>query len=287
MNKIPKIANFYWGNQKMSFLRFLTIFSFVKYNPDWEIVLYTSPINNKEFEFRKTDFHSYDAIDYKNEKDYRQMLPKKIKIIEFDFKNYSFIYNDLSEAHKSDIIGWEVLSSTGGIWIDMDVIFIKSLKDSCLNFKENDTFICFDERILNLKNMNPCTPIGFLCASQNNELYKRILEKCRNNYLIYNYQCLGAELMSDVLKNIQETRLKFPNLKIQTIDPKLIYKNTYLEIEKIFKIDCFSDYINDNAIGIHWYGGHELSCQYNNFYDHTNYKKLGESTLTRAIDLLK
>ena len=286
MNKIPKIAHFYWGNQKMSFLRFLTLFSFIKYNPEWEVVLHTSSLNDKEPEFRKTDFHRYDVLDYKNEKDYREFLPSEIKIQEHDLNEY-FAYSDkLSEANKSDFIGWKILSSVGGVWSDMDILFVKSLKDSQIQFENNDTFVCFDPRISNPNHPRPSTPIGFLMASENNALYQEIFKNSQNAFLEDSYQSLGSEIMSNTLISLENCKNKFPNLKIQNLDPDLFYKYNYLQIENIFILDKFSELMESPAIGIHWYGGHETSSLYNNFYDHANYNSKWQSTLTKAIDLL-
>ena len=40
LQKIPKLAHFYWGNDTLSFLRYLSIYTFSKFNPDWRIQFY-------------------------------------------------------------------------------------------------------------------------------------------------------------------------------------------------------------------------------------------------------
>ena len=45
---IPKIAHFYWGNEILPFLRYITIYSFSILNPDWEIKLYLPTKISKE-----------------------------------------------------------------------------------------------------------------------------------------------------------------------------------------------------------------------------------------------
>ena len=37
---IPKIFHVYWGGGVMPYIRFLTVKSFMKYNPDWEIMFW-------------------------------------------------------------------------------------------------------------------------------------------------------------------------------------------------------------------------------------------------------
>ena len=40
LDKIPKILHVYWGGSSLPKLRYLTIESFAKYNPDWEVRVY-------------------------------------------------------------------------------------------------------------------------------------------------------------------------------------------------------------------------------------------------------
>ena len=44
MKKIPKKAHFYWGGERLSFLRWMTLKSFRIFNPDWEIILHRPTI---------------------------------------------------------------------------------------------------------------------------------------------------------------------------------------------------------------------------------------------------
>jgi hypothetical protein len=37
---VPKMAHFYWGGGKLLYMRFLSIKSFMKYNPDWVVVFH-------------------------------------------------------------------------------------------------------------------------------------------------------------------------------------------------------------------------------------------------------
>ena len=45
---IPKRIFFYWGGSDMSWMRYMTLYSFRKMNPDWEVILYVSDNNQKE-----------------------------------------------------------------------------------------------------------------------------------------------------------------------------------------------------------------------------------------------
>jgi len=44
---IPKRMFFYWSGNDLSWMRYMTLYSFRKMNPNWEIILYLSDNVNK------------------------------------------------------------------------------------------------------------------------------------------------------------------------------------------------------------------------------------------------
>lgn len=280
----PNLAHFYWGGKNISLLRCLTIISFMKYNPDWFVKLHVSSHSETHPEFRANNFHFYDQIDYEGE-DYFNLIDKKIQIINHNFEHEHNLNQNISEAHKSDILGWKILSSEGGIWMDMDILFFKSLEESDLNFESKDTFICFDHRhpIDYSPLVNAITPIGFLASKGENELFKKIYKKSLLTYDAKYYQSAGSEVLSSEVFNIKDCKNKFPNLKIQSIDPDLIYKYNYMRLNKIFSEDVFDNLQQSNAIGVHWYGGSEIAKNFNNILSLQNLNDLETTTITRII----
>jgi glycosyltransferase involved in cell wall biosynthesis len=286
LENIPKIANFYWGSEKMSFLRYMTISSFKRLNPDWSIHLYVPKGVNNSVGWRAVDsHHQCDTVDYKADEDYFKKLLNKypIKIIEVDFSK-SFLKNS-SEAHRSDVCGWTTLATSGGLWCDMDIVFFKSLNNSYinkLNKKTYDTFICIDDR---QDPVSKLSPIGFLLSSEKNEFFKEILNFSIKQHNPQDYQSSGASVIfnkfNNNLKFIKKTFLKntFHNL-----EPSLVYYYDFKNLDKIFKNDNFDKIKNTEAIGIHWYGGHPLSQEYNNKINHKNFKNF-KNTLKKAIEV--
>jgi len=275
--KIPKIANFYWGGDKMSFLRYLTLFSFVKYNPEWEVRLYVprKPSNSTG----NDGIHSWkDQVD---DKDYLKLLPKEVKIIKADFAN-SFIGDDAPEAHRSDLLGWQILSTTGGLWCDMDILFCKPVIpiDGSQVFYSHDTFICFDDRTQSI-------PIGFFFSSPKNQAFKTVLQASKRLYDKNDYQCIGTKAISSVFDSFEDCKRKFPGLNIAAINHDVVYRYDFLNLDKLYKENNFSHILHSQeSVGIHWYGGHPLSQEFNNKINIDNYDKLELNTITAAIKYL-
>ena len=94
LNKIPKVIHFYWGGKKLSYLRFLSILSFRKLNPDWVIKVHIPSVVT-------TTPPAWDTMHQKNSnigKDYFKHLEKlNVEIVKQDFADD--FDNDAQEVH--------------------------------------------------------------------------------------------------------------------------------------------------------------------------------------------
>src|SRR5690606_28717819 len=114
LSQIPKIAHFYWGNKQMPFMRYLSLYSFSKLNPDWEIKLHVPTLRKehldvtwKTHEHRGGDHSIFEFTDYTN----RVSELDNLSVIEHDFVDK----NCLNEVFKSDILRWMLLGTCGGV----------------------------------------------------------------------------------------------------------------------------------------------------------------------------
>lgn len=57
---IPKIASFFWGGGPLSWLRYMTFWSFRKLHPDWEMRLYLRPVAHNQ-----ATWHTGEPQDFK------------------------------------------------------------------------------------------------------------------------------------------------------------------------------------------------------------------------------
>ena len=124
LNKIPKRLFVYWGGEKLPYLRYLTIDSFIKFNPEWEIIFIIPKILSNVLTWQGKQFERNDLkyIDYMSEI-YKLEGKNKLKVEIFDFETIG-INNNLNEVHKSDYLRYYLLYSRGGVWSDMDIYFM-------------------------------------------------------------------------------------------------------------------------------------------------------------------
>jgi len=257
LEKIPKRLFIYWGGEKLPYLRYLTITSFIKYNPTWEIIFiipkYLSTLltwSGKQPERMNRDYIDYMPEIYNLEKN------GKLKIEIFDFETIG-INNSLNEVHKSDFIRYYLLYSRGGIWSDMDIIYYESLNSISVNkqeFSDKDVFVKY-------KNPNDKEiginghAIGFLMGSKDNQFFKDVFNLALQKYSKNVYQGIGPELLNDYLPVNDELKQKYNLECITKSDIYCLDHNTY-SLFTWFDDNLFDKYYINNSIGIHWYGGH-------------------------------
>lgn len=271
LKNIPKVAHFYWGSKKMSYLRFMTLKTFKALNPDWSVILYVPKTSCDNITWYDKS-HRSDSADYMSEEDYFarvKELPIKIKYVNFPEK-----INNLGEAQKSDYLRWRILYDNGGVWSDMDIIYVKPMNQIYLNensYSNTDGTVSFHKEHSH--------QIGFFLTSPKNSLFKELTILTSLKETPKFYQDFGCYL----LNSIGEPKIindKF-SLDLINLDGDVIYFFDHKNLDKIFEKN-YSKELTSKTIGIHWYGGAEISQKYNNLLKENNLTDYN-STITQAI----
>lgn len=279
LEKIPKKIFFYWGAEVLPFLHFLTIKSFIKYNPDWEVIFYQP----KELSLEKSWpgwEHKYklNCFDYLHE-----LLTLPIKSRTFDSESLG-ISNQCPEIIKSDFLRWHLLSTEGGFWADMDIIFTNPMNKLKFNKEVNkntDTVVAICEDFLPKFMFHT---IGFMASAENNPYYNHILNKSQQidkNFM--DYEIAGNQLLNKEFPNVKTIQTRFPSLTIENLPFDTLY--TYYPLERV--PEFFNDYGTErrtgNSIGVHWYAGHYCAKKFVNDITSLNYKKYSDTPIGRLI----
>ena len=249
LKNIPKIVHFYWSGKKCSFLQFMSVYTFWQLNPDWEIQLHVCRHNGKDITWKSKEQEYLDNYDDYSEKLYE--IP--VKTFYHDFTEYG-LSNSLTDVHKSDILRHKLLADFGGLYSDMDILFLKPMDALECNKIENeskDTFVSI---------FTYGHSIGFLMSRVNNPYYGALYykAKARAKDEISEYQEVGAPMINETFDKITKIPGNVYNFTMDTVYP---YNAT--QIAKMFQTnDC--THVNDNTIGIHWYAGHPLAGEYLN-----------------------
>lgn len=261
---IPKILHVYFGG-RLSYLNYLTIVSFLRHNPGWDVMFYCPVKCTKKITWTSPEQKYHPTWD-----DYTPFLKDlPISIIPIDFKKFG-LSNDLSEVHKSDFIRWHLLSSIGGLWSDMDILYFRSMNDLAINRPEN----WYVETVVSISGYGHS--IGFLMGSYKNKYFTTLHKQSFKAFDKESYQCIGSALCNELYPNLRSIAGYPANIGMEAV-----YYFDADHISKIFKEDNNIKNIR-NIIGIHWYAGHPMAGR---FLNKTNggLKDLPSNTISNLI----
>ena len=285
---IPRRIFFYWGGSNLSWMRYMTLYSFRKMNPDWEIVLYISSndIKNKGWKsYENQDYHQYKGDNYFN-----KLKDLNIKIEKAEFsEEVQDKLKGASPIHESDLFRYYQLFVGGGFYCDMDVLFFRPIDDFYNKIIDGgyDTIIHEYE-----SSHDWLITIGFLGASINNEFYKNLFEFGINNYLKNtdsDYQAMGIRLIYKMFKRIVCKNItniiisKYPNLKFYNLSTAFIYNFDWTKIKYCFTNSFGTNQFAYDSIGYHWFGGGVESQKYNGILNENNYLEY-KTTFSKIAD---
>lgn len=242
---IPKIAHFYWGNEFLPFMNYLTIKSFRRYHPSWKICLHLPKerstvipwVTGEQKEIKHLGKNYLEnAIEY---------LANEVTYVDFQELG---VTNDTNEVHKSDIYRWYLLSTVGGLWSDMDIVYQNPI-ENFLDLNKHSTVLCHEMDVKNNKNINY---IGFLLSEADNEFFRTVFHTAKNR-LNNTYQCAGCEAIDLVLRlSIEKNYFNMPYVLLYCIIPQTI---------RVFmNLPAYSRKLDTTKIiGLHWYNGSPVS----------------------------
>jgi hypothetical protein len=243
--KVPKVAHFYWGSGKLPYLRFKTVETFMKLNPKWKVILWMPKFPAKVITWNTGQ------LDYVST--WTDYLPNLLNLpIEkryFDFTDIG-ISNDISEVHKSDFLRYYILSTIGGVWSDMDILYFKPITNLSVNikeFKDKETFVC----ISSYGHSN-----GFFMARKGSKFFQRMFDLSKDISLV-KYQSNGPDLCNKYFPTIKLIDEFSPAVNI---DMESVY---YYNFHKIPDVYSKGDPLfPPRSIGMHWYAGHPLAGKF-------------------------
>ena len=282
---LDKKIMFFWGNKTMSWLRYMTLVSFKRLNPDWKVELYLAPcLTTKKTwkDHNEQDFSSFTGVNYMS----------AVHKLDIEIKEWPLPVNlpNIAPSHLSNFFKWSKLATEGGIYADLDILWTKPIDSFYEAVKNVDVGICSTKFF----------SIGLLSSSPNNVVYNKIYETAKITYTPVHYQCAGVyalymwlygadifegdniwnalaahDIWSDLTKSAQD-------LTYYNIPMNLIYAYDSTRVWDIFKEMIQKFQLPEGAIGIHWYAGHPIAQELNNTLNASNWKKY-DCLLTRSI----
>jgi len=255
LNNIPNILYLYWDGSPLSYLQYLTVVTFKKYNPGWKVIMYMPMIRFDA----KTWLTSEQKTVYHGTNYLKQLFNLDIEIRHIDFETIGF-RNDVPEVIKSDYIRYWLLGNYGGMWSDMDIIYLRPVTNL---FKSTDipngidTVICYFAEHY---------PIGMFLSKPNNPFFLNLQRNAMANLDLNAYQSIGSKLVEKLYNYPDDVKKSHPELNILVMSNDSYLPYQWYDIYAIF-LHNKPENITPITIGIHWFNGSNISVEYENMLD--------------------
>jgi len=256
----------------------MSLYSFRKMNPDWEIVLCLSQDNICTTKWPgKYDFLNYEGLNYFH----------RIKELDVVIEPVKFpdTFNAIikSPVHESDLYRYYKLYNNGGFYADTDVLYFRSMDGIYNEIAEYNANIV-------LYTQCDYTAIGFLAAEKNNTFYGDLLmsaldvidvDACQayGTDLFYNF--CGQHNVDSVIKN------RYSDAVVFVIPMYLVYHLNSWDIKRAFSSSIGVSAFNNKSIGYHWYGGAPIAQEFNAIITEDNYMNYTTAFSTIVEEILK
>lgn len=241
LSQIPKIAHFYWANSCLPWIRYLSLETFRRHNPDWEIVLYRpSVLTLDERTSQQRPLSSGQYLEGRIEDWWSEVEKLGVKIVVIDIQkelsiNLSYLpVPDLIDVHSYDYLHTYLLIKYGGLHVNMDMLFYKSMEQGLFNISENA-----DYDVIGLAGDFD----NFMMAKPHSEVMENFLKdklKVKKIDIIKNYSAIGPEVWGRV------DSPKVLRISPDTTEP-YVFETDYYR-----KGDMFA--LSVETVAVHWHG---------------------------------
>lgn len=238
----------------MSFLHTLTIKSFHKYNPDWQIRVYNFKVPFEPSLAPK--YKHYTGEDY-----FRQVRTwDYVEIHDVDLWDQNF-----HSILISDIWRRGILYENGGLYSDFDVIWLKPV-EHLMNVEHVGEWDKFTSLVSYYNFTEGFHNVSILMSTRGNDFDGKIIEAQRE-VISYSYddQAFGTSLLNIMYPKYEDIDIDgIVGIKYETF-----YPYSTFNLAQLFINNDLSPIENNNTVAIHWFNGNPLSKMFinNSLYD--------------------
>ena len=256
-NTVPKIAFTYWSGDSISHLHLLTLITIRHFNPNFRVILYTDKTGVS------TDDISYSSHEHKVrlERTYPFTAIYRftdVEVIPVDFQKEYGLPSPLFHSYLADILRIKKLEEHGGLWFDMDILFLKPFTPQLLQLAGRKTVkVC---------SYSDTIATGLIFAAADSPSLKTLSQQA-DKYIAectqYNfentsdykehYQAFGPDLWRKVFHPFLENRVD-QHKDACAFPPRVVYPYLWDQMPAYFE-GTEPSLVSQDTIGIHWYNG--------------------------------
>jgi hypothetical protein len=249
----------------------------VELNPEWETRLFLAPdkmIIPKHWSSDTDDDNRYSGEDYINR------IPKSVEVFDIDMPK------KMSAAQACDVFQWQLLSTSGGFFSDMDILWVRPLDPVLGSALNSDVVFCLEDGLMAIGFMGSvpdCSLFNDMAVSfqiKDNREYQHY-----GTSMFYRFSGVRSVSCKNRSGEVAVNRLtkRYPYLNITVISDSSVYPFDWREINDIFLRD---KPVSKSTAGVHWFGGDPLSDAWNRTLTENNWQDYS-NTFTRCIRCLQ
>lgn len=252
---IPQKLYLFWDGSPMSYLQVLTVASFHKYNPDWEICVYV-PNTTHEHLAENTYIPSYLGTDW-----YSELCDLEyVKIVRFDLSEFG-IKPDSHGIQCSDQWRARILYNNGGMYSDFDVLWLRPMTEF-INVECDGDLRNFDCMVSLSKYNKGYHSNSNIIAKQGSGLLKDIIERQKSVTPPYAHQAYYLDIINKAYPTLDSIRKVYPmTLAVQY---KTFFPYGLFDLNRLYSKTDLTPIRDKDVMAIHWYNGAAESKDYLN-----------------------
>lgn len=275
MSSIPNRAMFFWAGGPLPWLRYLSLWSFKRLHPNWEVVLFLG--DPAPFPPAQHPLPWPEKLDWMEPVPTQDYLPQVAGLgIEIKQWRPPAGYPGATPSHQNDLCRWGALSEFGGWFFDTDILFverIETITESCTDLSTLD----YDVAFIPAKDW---IPTGFIGAAKGNKFTAACYVAAMHAPNKQRYRAAGSEVIARLCglqgdattagtsaaggEWYQHTKTQlatamqkaFPALKWWMISPIYAYRWEWYDANQIHGADST---LPDKTVAIHWYGSQRVA----------------------------
>lgn len=266
--KLPNIAFTYWSGDSLTWLHILTLRTLIAFNPNKRIILYTtdtkSVTSERSFLTREHKLPLKFPLGFDTLSQF-----ENLEIVSLDLQREFGISSLLFHTYIADLVRIKKLEEHGGIWFDMDVLFLDKIPE------------CFESLPLGKEcftmSYSGAFATGFMGGYAHAEVFKKVLDEAlsliatQESNFESKYQVLGPHLWRHCTNSARN-----PHSTLCLFDHNLIYPYLPNEMSLYFEQKIESR-CSSQTKGVHWYNGSTVAHTFLNAHK-SAVDVLGEKT---------
>lgn len=259
----------YWGgSSNMPKLMVFTVISFHRLNPDWEIIIYRTKQTDNDLGKSPYDY-SYTGKDYF----YLIQAMDFVKIITIDVVECG-INKDAHSILGSDIFRTKILFENGGLYSDMDVIWLKPMSE-LVNVDYIGDPQDFECSVCYFNQVSGHHTISNLIAEAGSPFLWSVIESQNRVKPPYRDCDFSTFLLNEKYPTLDVITSQYP--RVLALKYETFYPYSTFDMDRLFVHEDLTPLNNKNVMGIHWFNGNRLSKQY------INQKRFADCSMTSIL----